>query len=134
MLRNRDDPIGYKLSVISFDSTTGTPEAQANSTSSYTDIVSNPDLSKCPDGCFRPVGLAWDSEGRLFMSSDSTGEIYVVTRTDGSSADSSDGAVEGASSGEPPSPGSTESTATRGVALGGFAVPWAIILGAYLVS
>jgi hypothetical protein len=43
----------------------------------------NPDNSACPDGCFRPVGLAWDSNGRLFMSSDATGEIYMIIRSDG---------------------------------------------------
>jgi hypothetical protein len=83
--RNRDEPIGYKLSVIPFDAA-GSPIAPANSTTSYTDIVSNPDDSKCPDECFRPVGIAWDSQGRLFFSSDSTGEIYVVIREDGQSA------------------------------------------------
>ncbi len=41
-------------------------------------------MTACPQGCFRPVGLAWDKEGRLFMSSDATGEIYVVTKEDGS--------------------------------------------------
>ena len=45
--------------------------------------MTNPDLSKCPDACFRPVGLAWDSEGRLWVTSDSTGEIYVLRRADG---------------------------------------------------
>lgn len=45
--------------------------------------MGNADLARCPDGCFRPVGLAWDGKGRLWMSSDSTGEVYVVTRSDG---------------------------------------------------
>lgn len=80
---NRDDPIGYKLSVIPFAS--GQPTEPSTSTTAAIDIVSNPDLSRCPRGCFRPVGLAFDSRGRLFMTSDSTGEIYVVTRTDGGS-------------------------------------------------
>jgi hypothetical protein len=38
--------------------------------------------------CFRPTGIAFDSKGRLFMASDSSGEIYVITRTDGRSVDS----------------------------------------------
>lgn len=42
------------------------------------DILTNPDNSKCPSGCFRPVGLAWDSKGRLWFSSDSSGEIFVM--------------------------------------------------------
>ena len=37
--------------------------------------------------CFRPVGVAFDAKGRLYMSSDSTGEIYVIEREDGGSVD-----------------------------------------------
>lgn len=49
----------------------------------------NADVTTCYDeDCFRPVGLAWDKKGRLFMSSDQTGEVYVITRTDGSSVNS----------------------------------------------
>jgi hypothetical protein len=85
MFRNRDAPIGYKLSAISFAN--GEPTQLANSSTPYIDIMTNPDLSRCPDECFRPVGLAWDTQGRLFMSSDATGEIYVVVRANGGSAD-----------------------------------------------
>ena len=42
-------------------------------------VVQNPDLSQCPNNCFRPVGLAFDSKGRLFMTSDATGELFVIT-------------------------------------------------------
>jgi glucose/arabinose dehydrogenase len=78
---NRDDPVGYKVSVVEFAD--GEPVDGRNSTTAATDIVSNADESVCPDNCFRPVGLAWDGNGRLFMSSDSTGEIYVITREEG---------------------------------------------------
>lgn len=49
----------------------------------------NADNSNCPGKCFRPVGLALDSgaqggKNRLFMTSDATGEIFVVTGIDGS--------------------------------------------------
>ncbi|OCK80256.1 soluble quino protein glucose dehydrogenase [Lepidopterella palustris CBS 459.81] len=81
---DRTNPIGYKLSAVEFAN--GSPIAPANSNTSAIDIVANLDNSKCPDSCFRPVGLAWDSQGRLFMSSDATGEIYVVVKSDGSSA------------------------------------------------
>lgn len=98
--RNRDDPVGYKVSFIQFDGK-GSPTAAANSTTAAIDIVSNPDLSKCPDNCFRPAGLAWDSKGRLFMSSDSTGEIYVITKQDGSGVNSvSQAALNTASGGD----------------------------------
>ena len=78
---NRDDPVGYKVSVVEFAG--GEPVDASNSTTAATDIMSNADNSVCPDNCFRPVGLAWDDSGRLFMSSDSTGEIYVITREEG---------------------------------------------------
>ncbi len=35
--------------------------------------------------CFRPVGLTWDSKDRLWMSSDTTGEIYVLMKREGDS-------------------------------------------------
>jgi hypothetical protein len=71
--------VGYKVSSVAFSA--GSPVAAADSTTALTDIMSNADTSKCPDDCFRPVGLALDSKGRLFMSSDATGEIYVLART-----------------------------------------------------
>ncbi|KAF9695746.1 hypothetical protein EKO04_005910 [Ascochyta lentis] len=84
---NREDPIGYKISFIQFDGN-GSPTAAANSTTAAVDVVSNPDLTQCPDNCFRPAGMAWDSQGRLFFSSDATGEIYIITREDGSGVNS----------------------------------------------
>lgn len=48
-----------------------------------TPILSNADVSNCPGDCFRPVGLAWDSNGHLWFSSDSTGEIYVLRQEGG---------------------------------------------------
>lgn len=79
---DRSEPAGYVLSSVQFDGNTGAPIAQPDSNSATADVLSNADLSKCPDSCFRPVGLAWDAQGRLFMSSDSTGEIYVLQRSD----------------------------------------------------
>lgn len=79
---DRSEPAGYVLSSVEFDGNTGAPVAQRDSNSATTDVLSNADLSRCPDSCFRPVGLAWDTQGRLFMSSDSTGEIYVLQRSE----------------------------------------------------
>ncbi|KAF2173252.1 hypothetical protein M409DRAFT_62814 [Zasmidium cellare ATCC 36951] len=83
---NRDSPIGYDLRVVEFEN--GEPVAANTSRDAAVPIMSNQDLSACPDGCFRPVGLAWDSNGRLFMSSDSTGEIYMIVRADGNATSS----------------------------------------------
>jgi hypothetical protein len=55
--------------------------AQSNSMTSTTDIFANADNSQCANNCFRPVGLDLDPQGRLWMSSDSTGEIYVLVKT-----------------------------------------------------
>lgn len=84
---NRDLAVGYKLSSITFSN--GEPTESADSRTPITDVLSNADTSSCPDNCFRPVGLAWDSQQRLFMTSDSTGEIYVLQRTDVSVSTSS---------------------------------------------
>src|SRR2546421_8756447 len=59
------------------------PIALNDSMTAAQDIMLNPNTSQCPINCFRPVGLAFDSQGRLFMSSDATGEIYVITKSGG---------------------------------------------------
>jgi glucose/arabinose dehydrogenase len=81
---NRDHPAGYKLSYVEFDPNTGEPAEPSDSVSAVKDVLTSPDLSACrPDGgCLRPAGLAFDSSGeRLFVSSDATGELWVVMRT-----------------------------------------------------
>jgi len=80
---DRPIPTGYLLFTVDF--VNGQPSEPANSSIAAIPIVANQNTSDCPNSCFRPVGLAWDSKGRLFMSSDATGEIYVITRTDGTS-------------------------------------------------
>lgn len=94
---------------MQFDSNTGTPVAPSDSNSATSDVLSNADLSRCPDSCFRPVGLAWDGQGRLFMSSDSTGEIYVLQRFE-MSATGCTGTATGTSSGTGTLVTSTSST------------------------
>ncbi|UKZ59684.1 uncharacterized protein TrAtP1_000985 [Trichoderma atroviride] len=95
---NRDDPTGYRIVSIAFDSN-GQPTAPQNSTNAVTDIITNANLTNCPDKCFRPVGLAWDSAGRLWFSSDTTGEVFVLERTNSSSNGTTSGG-SGGSSGE----------------------------------
>jgi hypothetical protein len=46
-------------------------------------ILSNPPNAQCADDlhlglCIRPSGLAFDKEGRLYMVSDSTGELWLI--------------------------------------------------------
>lgn len=94
--------MGYKLSVIGFDGTSGDPVARSDSNFAATDILVNADNSKCPKNCFRPVGVAFDSQGRLFMSSDASGEIYVVMKEEtANSTSTSTGSAPTASSAKP---------------------------------
>jgi glucose/arabinose dehydrogenase len=92
---SREDPVGYRVSSVAFDKTTGQPTAEHSSTTAARDVLTNPDLANCPGNCFRPAGLAIDDEGRVWFSSDSTGEIFVLQRTGGSgnSGDDDEGAA-----------------------------------------
>lgn len=76
---DRTAPVGYKLSTIAFAN--GSPVAASDSKTALTDIFTNQNNSNCPNSCFRPVGLARDGQGRIFMSSDATGEIWVLMKT-----------------------------------------------------
>ena len=58
----------------------GHPVAAPDNNTAAIDIFSNADNSVCPKKCFRPVGIAFDSQGRLFVSSDYSDEIYVVVK------------------------------------------------------
>ncbi len=72
--------------------TDGEPVASPSTSTAALDIMTNADTSRCPDDCFRPAGLAVDGQGRVFMTSDSTGEIYVIVRTGASTGTSGDSA------------------------------------------
>jgi len=75
--RNRSPPDGYRLSRIAFKD--GQPVEPVTSTTAAFNILSNSNNANCPSRCFRPTTLAFDSKDRLFMTSDSTGEIYIIT-------------------------------------------------------
>jgi len=97
MKGDRDDPTGYRIVSVAFDSD-GQPTALQNSTDAVTDVITNANLTNCPDKCFRPVGLAWDSTGRLWFSSDATGEVFVLEQTNSSSNGTSGSGSNGSSS------------------------------------
>jgi glucose/arabinose dehydrogenase len=84
---DRTDPVGYKLSVVAFNSN-GEPVDSLQSKTAATDIFSNQDNSRCPDNCFRPVGMAIDPQGRIYVSSDASGEVYLITKTTGKAVSS----------------------------------------------
>jgi glucose/arabinose dehydrogenase len=118
---NRDDPVGYKLSVVGFDQD-GEPLDESTSKTAATDIFWNQDLSKCPDNCFRPVGMAIDSQGRIFVSSDSSGEVYLITRTDRSGSPASGGSPTSSST------ASATASATNAANVGGVSGSWSYIV------
>ncbi|KAL1845363.1 hypothetical protein VTK73DRAFT_624 [Phialemonium thermophilum] len=96
---NRDKPAGYKLSTVAFAD--GQPVDAPDSTTAVSDVLSNADTSACPGKCFRPVGLAIDTAvgGRVFMTSDSTGEIYAIQRAEVSATGSGGGGSKSSSGG-----------------------------------
>ncbi|KAF5675561.1 L-sorbosone dehydrogenase [Fusarium heterosporum] len=73
---NRDPGDGYRLSKVAFKN--GEPVSVSDDPKAEEQLMWNTDNSKCPSACFRPAGLAFDKTQRLFMTSDSTGELYVV--------------------------------------------------------
>lgn len=77
--RNRSPPDGYRIQSIAFAN--GKPVAPQNSTTGAKTLIANADLTKCPQNCFRPVGLSLDSKGRLWFTSDRTGELWVMAKT-----------------------------------------------------
>jgi len=93
---NREEPVGYKISSIAFSD--GQPSASSSSQSATKDILYTEDLSNCPDKCFRPVSMAFDSKQRMFFSSDSTGEIFVLAPSDGDDGGDDDDNDEGSNS------------------------------------
>jgi len=90
---DKTDPVGYSVASIPFNPTTGEPVAAHNSNDVFDEIMSNPDHTKCPGACFRPAGLAFDSAGRLWMTSDTTGEIYVLQKRSGTPSTTASGTI-----------------------------------------
>ncbi|KAK3934994.1 soluble quino protein glucose/sorbosone dehydrogenase [Diplogelasinospora grovesii] len=90
---DKTNPVGYRLSSVAFNAQTGEPTASADSTSALTDIMTSPNSTACPSGCFRPVGLAWDKAGRLWLTSDTTGEIYVLQQSTSAPSSTASGTI-----------------------------------------
>ncbi|PVH82207.1 soluble quino protein glucose dehydrogenase [Cadophora sp. DSE1049] len=110
---DRSAPVGYKVSSIDFIS--GSPVAAGDSRTATTDIMSNPDLSACPGNCFRPVSLAMDTKGRMFMSSDATNEIWVLAKASAGTSTGGGGVSTGtgAGTGTAASPSESGNAAVR---------------------
>ncbi|KFX93459.1 hypothetical protein V495_03050 [Pseudogymnoascus sp. VKM F-4514 (FW-929)] len=76
---NSPIPVGYRVATIDFAN--GEPVAAADSQTAAVDLFTNPDNTQCPNACFRPAGLFLDGTGRLYVSSDATGEIWILGPT-----------------------------------------------------
>ncbi|KAI1775819.1 hypothetical protein F4818DRAFT_441097 [Hypoxylon cercidicola] len=86
---NRAPPAGYKLVAVPFtrhgDTGDYTPAAAPDSKEGYTDIFYPPNEGNCSSTtCVRPVGLVFDAAGRLYMSSDTSGEVFMLSNGQGS--------------------------------------------------
>ena len=112
---DRTNPVGYKMSVIDFAN--GEPTAPATSMTAIKDIFWNANNSVCPGSCFRPVGMAFDGQGRLFVSSDATGEIYMITRDHAASETSSSSPTASSGTATSTSTGSQASSTSGGRSL-----------------
>lgn len=78
VIKNRSPPDGYRLSKINVDPATGMPTEPSTSNTAAINVMSNPNNGNCPSRCFRPVDLAFDGKGRLFMTTDSSNEVWVI--------------------------------------------------------
>ncbi|KAJ7834710.1 hypothetical protein B0H14DRAFT_2798033 [Mycena olivaceomarginata] len=47
----------------------------------YSFIIQAANLTSCPGSCIRPVGLAFSASGVLYVSSDSSGELFVIEKS-----------------------------------------------------
>ncbi|KAK4186195.1 soluble quino protein glucose/sorbosone dehydrogenase [Podospora australis] len=71
---NRNPAQGFRVMRVDFKD--GQPVADVSSRTAQIPVMEN--TGNCPNSCFRPVGLAFDAKGRLYVSSDTSGEIYVI--------------------------------------------------------
>ncbi|RDB18555.1 L-sorbosone dehydrogenase [Hypsizygus marmoreus] len=46
----------------------------------YSFVIQAMNLTTCPGDCIRPVGLAFGEDGKLYVSSDNSGELFVLQR------------------------------------------------------
>ncbi|KAF2849063.1 iron reductase domain protein [Plenodomus tracheiphilus IPT5] len=82
---NRSPSVGYKVVEVPFSkgSSGFGPKAPLNSTAGWQDVLWNPDVEHCSTTqCFRPVSIAQDVYGRMYITSDSgaEGEIVILGR------------------------------------------------------
>lgn len=90
---NRQPPIGYELAIVEFGND-GQPRANADTKDPQKKVLWNEDLSICPKQCFRPTGAAVGPRGEVYVSGDSTGDIWIVRRSGANGEDTKGGAAK----------------------------------------
>ncbi|KAI1497763.1 soluble quino protein glucose/sorbosone dehydrogenase [Biscogniauxia marginata] len=80
---NRQPPTGYKLVAIPFTKepdASYAPVANASDGAGYIDIFYPPDEGACSSStCARPVGIVFDAASRIYMTSDTSGEVFLLS-------------------------------------------------------
>ncbi|KAF5354900.1 hypothetical protein D9756_005303 [Leucocoprinus leucothites] len=71
---DRTPPTGYGVVHVPYPFS-GT---SIGSALGYTFLIQAADLDSCPGKCLRPVGLVFGNDNRLYVSSDATGELFVL--------------------------------------------------------
>ncbi|KAF8148681.1 hypothetical protein B0H34DRAFT_736563 [Crassisporium funariophilum] len=74
---DRSPPTGYGVVRVPYPIETHDPLGDALG---YSFMIQAANLTTCPGSCIRPVGLAFGNDGRLYVSSDSSGELFVIER------------------------------------------------------
>lgn len=86
---------GYKVFAVLFGDK-GEPVEKPESRTAAISLLSNENEKACAHAgwtpgskanCITPTGIALDKKGRLYVASEQTNEIFVITKKDGSSMD-----------------------------------------------
>jgi len=80
---DRQPPTGYKVVAVPFGQGPDgsyAPTAAPWSTRGSIDVFYPPDETKCSSStCIRPAGLVFDDAGRLYVTSDASGELFMLS-------------------------------------------------------
>lgn len=71
---NADPKVGYKVVHIPISKS-----APYLPTGEINDVIYEPNLATCGNGCLRPVNAVFNKNGHLIVSADASSEIFKVT-------------------------------------------------------